>query len=154
MHSARQVTFLCINKSYQQQHKMSSKSLLPAIHSLLGEAYSICKWISGSFKKDSALMAGAKACDHTNPSPTNPGETPREPTIEFMANLISYVYNITNDVEDGGWAPTGVTKLWCGSIPFDIINPLAILWCLNVDPSVGYLVFCGTQGVMEWGIDS
>ncbi|ELR20402.1 class 3 lipase [Acanthamoeba castellanii str. Neff] len=71
-----------------------------------------------------------------------------------MANLISYVYDITNNVEDGGWAPMGITKLWCGSIPYDVVNPLAILWHSNMDPSVGYLAFHSTQGVMEWGIDS
>jgi hypothetical protein len=90
----------------------------------------------------------------TKASPTNPGKTPGEPMVEFLANLISYIYNITDDVEDGGWAPTGVTELWCGSILFDIVNPLVILWCSDVDPSVGYLAFCGTQGVMEWGINS
>jgi hypothetical protein len=36
--------------------------------------------------------------------------------VEFLANQICYVYDITDNVEDGGWAPTGVTKLWCGSL--------------------------------------
>ena len=73
----------------------SSKSLLPAIHSLLGEAYAIRKWISGH--KQDGVIAGANVhlssseVDDTKASPTDPGKTPGEPTVEFLANLLSYV---------------------------------------------------------------